>query len=101
MRRAFALSVVLACVAWSGASQTGGRPEPPAHDPSSRPEASVVRPTLRTLAPADAAATTRVRDAYGKLPLSFELNRGQTDPQVKFLSRGPGYTLFLTATEAV
>jgi len=26
---------------------------------------------------------------------------GQTDSRVKFLSRGPGYTLFLTPTEAV
>ena len=39
--------------------------------------------------------------AYGKLPLHFELNQGQADPQVKFLARGPGYTLFLTRTEAV
>ena len=39
--------------------------------------------------------------AYGNLPLSFEANQGQTDPQVKFLSRGSGYTLFLTPTEAV
>ncbi len=39
--------------------------------------------------------------AYGKLPLAFEANQGQTDPQVKFLARGRGYTLFLTATEAV
>lgn len=30
------------------------------------------------------------------LPLSFEANRGQTDPAVKFLSRGDGYALFLT-----
>src|SRR2546422_653104 len=42
-----------------------------------------------------------VQDAYGKLPLSFEANQGQTDRQVKFLSRGPGYTLFLTQSEAV
>src|SRR5437016_685340 len=33
---------------------------------------------------------------YGKLPLSFEANVGQTSRQVKFLSRGQGYTLFLT-----
>jgi hypothetical protein len=33
---------------------------------------------------------------YGKLPLQFETNSGQTDKQVKFLSRGRGYTLFLT-----
>jgi hypothetical protein len=38
---------------------------------------------------------------YGKLPLSFEANQGQTDKQVKFLSRGPGYALFLTPTETV
>jgi len=38
---------------------------------------------------------------YGELPLSFEANQGQTDPTVSFVSRGPGYTLFLTPTEAV
>jgi hypothetical protein len=38
---------------------------------------------------------------YGKLPLSFEANQGQTDPQVKFLSRGNGYALFLTDQAAV
>jgi hypothetical protein len=35
------------------------------------------------------------------LPLSFEPNQGQTDSRVKFLSRGSGYTLFLTGDEAV
>ena len=39
--------------------------------------------------------------ALGRLPLAFEPNRGQADPQVQFLARGPGYTLFLTAAEAV
>src|ERR1700688_4111702 len=39
--------------------------------------------------------------SYGKLPLSFERNQGQIDGQVKFLSRGSGYTLYLTAKEAV
>jgi hypothetical protein len=33
--------------------------------------------------------------------LSFEANQGQTDSQVKFLSRGSGYSLFLTGNEAV
>ena len=36
-----------------------------------------------------------------KLPMSFEVNEGQTDSQVKFLSRGCGYTLFVTPAEAV
>jgi hypothetical protein len=34
-------------------------------------------------------------------PLAFEENLGQVDPEVQFLSRGPGYQLFLTETEAV
>jgi uncharacterized repeat protein (TIGR01451 family) len=33
--------------------------------------------------------------------IAFEPNHGQTDPQVRFLSRAPGYTLFLTQDEAV
>ena len=33
--------------------------------------------------------------------MHFEANQGQTDSEVKFLSRGKGYTLFLTPTEAV
>ena len=39
--------------------------------------------------------------AYGGLPLYFEQNIGQSAPQVKFLSRGAGYGLFLTPTETV
>ncbi len=34
---------------------------------------------------------------YGHLPLTFEANQGQAAGQVKFLSRGHGYTTFLTA----
>jgi hypothetical protein len=47
--------------------------------------------------------TVRARavESYGKLPLSFEINRGQTDSRVRFLSRGSGYSLFLTGNEAV
>jgi sugar lactone lactonase YvrE len=43
----------------------------------------------------------RAAASYGKLPLGFEINQGQTDPRVRFLSRGGGYTLFLTGNEAV
>jgi hypothetical protein len=51
--------------------------------------------------PLDAPAKTRAAANFGKLPLSFELNKGQIDQSVKFLSHGAGYDLFLTATEAV
>jgi hypothetical protein len=42
-------------------------------------------------------AKQQLVEAYDKLPLSFEANTGQTDSHVAFLSRGPGYTLLLTA----
>ncbi|MGB8788955.1 MAG: SBBP repeat-containing protein [Candidatus Acidiferrales bacterium] len=38
---------------------------------------------------------------YGNLPLRFEVNRGQTAAQAKFISRGSDSTLFLTASDAV
>src|SRR5580692_8502289 len=47
------------------------------------------------------AAASQTTPAFGKLPLSFEPNRGQADPRVQFVSRGPGYTLYLTPAEAL
>ena len=41
-----------------------------------------------------------VRVAFGRLPLSFEQNRGQSGEQVKFLARGNGYGLYLGSGEA-
>lgn len=46
------------------------------------------------------AEKSRFAEAYGKLPLRFEANQGQTDKRVKFLTRGSQYTLSLTPTEA-
>jgi hypothetical protein len=43
----------------------------------------------------------RALEALAELPLSFEANRGQTDPRVRFLSRAGGYTAFLTDRGAV
>jgi len=44
---------------------------------------------------------SQVGASYGRLPLAFEPNQGQTDSRVKFLCRGGGYTLFLCPDEAV
>ena len=65
-------------------------PKPPNTLADHRIQTSSVRPN----APA-------VSKAFGHLPLSFEANCGQTAEQVKFLSRGNGYTLFLTPNEMV
>jgi len=43
----------------------------------------------------------QVLATYGHLPLMFEPNQGQTDVRVRFLARGAGYSLYLTAREAV
>src|SRR5258706_10263390 len=65
------------------------------------------RPHPRVAGSSAAISTTsprvqsRVLETYGRLPLAFEANQGQADPQVKFVSRGAGYNLFLTPTEAV
>jgi hypothetical protein len=67
--------------------------------PLINPSASVVSP--HSASPADPEAQARILDSYGKLPLSFEANHGQTDGRVKFLSRTSGYSLFLTGDEAV
>jgi hypothetical protein len=62
---------------------------------------SFLSPTIRDSKPAPPGSPSKVNKTYGKLPLSFEANQGQVDSQVKFLSRGQGCSLFLTATEAV
>lgn len=63
----------------------------------------VPRVAKSTAARVAGAAQGRPRaiEGYGKLPLSFEANQGQTDPRVRFLARGQGYMLFLTTQEAV
>jgi hypothetical protein len=49
------------------------------------------------------AAPVRPRavKGYGNLPLSFEVNRGQSGDDVKFLARGAGFSLFLAHREAI
>ena len=38
---------------------------------------------------------------YCTMPLSFQINRGQSDPEVKFLSNSCSYNLLLTPSEAI
>ena len=54
-------------------------------------------------APATPAPKVRLKTAtdYGRLPISFEANRGQTDKRVSFVARGSGYGLYLNGQEAV
>ncbi len=47
--------------------------------------------------PLRALQNAQIAPNYGNLPLTFELNQGQVAPQAKFVSRGKGYSAFLTA----
>ncbi|MCI0664148.1 MAG: FG-GAP-like repeat-containing protein, partial [Acidobacteria bacterium] len=49
----------------------------------------------------DSTTRTRLEQAYGKLPMRFEANEGQTDARAKFIARGAGYAVFLTDDETV
>ncbi len=59
------------------------------------PQPASARRALAVHAPSGPVAS------YLKMPLRFEANRGQTDKRVRFISRGLGYTLFLTSRKAV
>jgi len=45
--------------------------------------------------------TASMQGRYAALGMAFERNDGQTDGQVRFLAHGHGYTVFLTASDAV
>ena len=70
---------------------------------------SMARSQTRTMAIGQAGtdretsslAKERATESYGRLPLSFEANHGQVSSEVRFLSRGSGYSLILTAGEAM
>ncbi len=44
---------------------------------------------------------TQLDQNFGKLPMQFEMNQGQVAAEVKYISRGAGYTLFLKSAEAL
>lgn len=88
------IAIVCLLTAFAGvifvAAQNGENPLPQA---ASAQEAAPVT--------ANPEARARIAENFGRLPLSFEINKGQIDQSVKFLSHGPGYELFLTGNEAV
>jgi hypothetical protein len=93
------LSVLLALAA--GAMYLSAGPAIRPHD--AHPTASVAKPHFvnASFSANTDASHQRVLNAYGRLPLAFDANQGQTDPQVKYVARGNGYSLFLTSNKAV
>lgn len=47
----------------------------------------------------EATSASHLRNALARIPRSFEANQGQAPAGVKYLSQGPGYSVYLSATE--
>jgi hypothetical protein len=100
MEFAFAICAALLMGAGQISKHAQGEASTPAREAHVSPKKTNLSATAG-LAKQDPSTRLRILKSYGNLPLTFEENRGQIDPQVKFLSRSDGYTLFLTADEAV
>jgi hypothetical protein len=95
--------VAIVALAWSpsrqhaaaAGSSTSAASQPTA---SSSVASSSIPPQVKA---ASLSAQAKLRASFAALPLAFEQNQGQTDPQVKYLARGSGYKLFLTSNDAV
>jgi Beta-propeller repeat/Bacterial Ig-like domain (group 1) len=83
-----AVGLTVIALGWGGAPIDAARPAKQARTAPLVPQARPAEP--------DAATQGRLREHYGRLPLSFEKNQGQSDRRVEFISRGRGYTMFLT-----
>lgn len=77
----------------SDTSREGEARAKSAVDSANKPEPKVSQP--------DPQQRVRAAGTYGKVPLSFEANQGQSHPSSRFLARGAGYELSLTSTGAV
>src|SRR5881394_306255 len=47
------------------------------------------------------AIQSQASETYGRLPLRFESNQGQTDERARFISRGNNFNVFLTPSAAI
>lgn len=59
------------------------------------------RPDASARLAAEVGPARRTAPRVVDIPMHFEANHGQTDARAKYLSRGPGYTVYLTADASV
>jgi hypothetical protein len=100
-RPAVALLTLLGLTAWLFSAHFLQRADASLQDTNSPLPVLSATDKLGAAAEPDAATKRRINAGMQQLPMSFEVNRGQTDARVKFLARGGGYAVFLTPGEAV
>ena len=88
-----ALGVAIATFAGSGSPVSNSHRRTSATTVAPRPAS-----TARTVAP---QSQDRVKAKYAALPLAFEKNEGQADPQIQYVARGKGYKLGLKPNQAI
>lgn len=81
--------VAIAAIIGTGHVRTHAKAATPAAMPAAQSPALSAQQRARVHAQLDA------------LPLAFEANQGQLDPQVKYMARGNGYKLLLTKSRAI
>src|SRR4051812_32384903 len=43
----------------------------------------------------------QIGQQYGQIPVRFEPNSGQTDPEIQYFSRGNGYTMYFVTNQVI
>src|SRR5215213_8777028 len=86
-----ALFAFLALIAASETPKAGNYSSAVSSNSQSQTEAAVSEPGA-----APQMSEQEALDAYGKLPLSFIPNAGQTDKAVRYYAQGAGYSFFFT-----
>jgi len=91
-----ALFAFLALIAASETPKAGNYSSAVSSNSQSQTEAAVSEPGA-----APQMSEQEALDAYGKLPLSFIPNAGQTDKAVRYYAQGAGYSFFFTKEGAM
>src|SRR6202040_4232369 len=83
-----AMALTLARTPNSTQSTTSARGSTPMMNPPLMDNGIALVPDEEVIAPSKLSKTQThgLLQAYGRVPLTFELNQGQTNPQVKFLA---------------
>jgi hypothetical protein len=93
-RKAIVFSVLAVLLAVAAVLHVGRRPEPVSRVVEQAPPAAPAQPVLYNSKPTEAQRQVALK-AMSSIPMTFEVNAGQSIPQVKYQARGHGYALFL------
>lgn len=101
MRKSLTVSAIFVCLLVLGLSIVSLAQKQSAQKQTNLVSSAAPKLISTPVSTANTPEKRTAMQALANLPLSFEVNEGQTDSRVKFLARGAGYALFLTQDRAV